>query len=156
MENDILYDEERIGTVFSDIQRYLKDFEDLGIHSVQDLQDKRNFYASSMVLFSLLNRVFDLGSEMAIAHNLGIPDTYREIFVLLQKNGFIENELAHEMIGLVMYRNLLSHEYHGISEETLFNLTKKIASIRQFVGSIKDMIKHKQKKVNSSQGHLKL
>jgi len=146
MENDILYDEERIGTIFSDIQQYLMDLEDLGIHSVQDLQDKRNFYASSMVLFSLLNHVFDLGSEMAIAHNLGIPGTYREIFVLLRKNGIIENDLAHEMIGLVTYRNLLSHEYHGITEETLFNLTKKIARIRQFVGIMKDMIKHKQKK----------
>jgi len=146
MENDILYDEERIGTIFSDIQRYLKDFEDLGIHSVHDLHDKRNFYASSMVLFSLLNRLFDLGSEMAIAHNLGIPGTYREIFVLLRKNGFIEDDLAHEMIGLVTYRNLLSHEYHGISEETLFNLTKKIASIRQFVVIMKDMIQHNQKK----------
>jgi uncharacterized protein YutE (UPF0331/DUF86 family) len=145
MENDILYDEERIGTIFSDIQRYLKDFDDLGINSAQDFHDKRNFYASSMVLFSLLNRVFDLGSEMAIAHNLGIPGTYREIFVLLRKNGFIENDLAHEMIGLVTYRNLLSHEYHGISEETLFNLTKKIASIRQFVGMMQDTIQHKQK-----------
>jgi uncharacterized protein YutE (UPF0331/DUF86 family) len=48
------------------------------------------------------------------------------------------------MIGLVTYRNLLSHEYHGISEETLFNLTKKIASIRQFVGITKDMIQHNQ------------
>ena len=47
MENNILYDEERIGTIFSDIQRYLKDLEDLGIHSAQDLHDKRNFYASS-------------------------------------------------------------------------------------------------------------
>ena len=146
MENDILYDEERIGTIFSDIQRYLMDLEDLGIHSAQDLHDKRNFYASSMILFSLLNRVFDLGSEMAIAHNLGIPGTYREIFVLLRKNGIIENDLAHEMIGLVTYRNLLSHEYHGISEETLFNLTKKIVSIRQFVGIMKDKIQQKQKK----------
>jgi len=32
MENDILYDEERIGTIFSDIQQYLMDLEDLGIH----------------------------------------------------------------------------------------------------------------------------
>ena len=95
-----------------------------------------------MVLFSLLNRVFDLGSEMAIAHNLGIPATYREIFVLLQKNGIIGNDLAPEMIGLVTYRNLLSHEYHGISEESLFNLTKKIASIRQFVGTVQDRIQH--------------
>ena len=146
MENDILYDEELVGTIFSDIQRYLKDFDDLGIHRAHDLHDKRNFYASSMVLFSLLNRVFDLGSEMAIAHNLGIPGTYREIFVLLRKNGIIENDLAHEMIGLVTYRNLLSHEYHGITEETLFNLTKKIASIRQFVDIMKDMIQHTQKK----------
>ena len=99
-----------------------------------------------MILFSLLNRVFYLGSEMAIAHNLGIPGTYREIFVMLRKNGIIENDLAHEMIGLVTFRNLLSHEYHGISEETLYNLTKKIASIRQFVGIMKEMIQHNQKK----------
>ncbi len=145
MENNILYDEERIGTIFSDIQRYLMDLEDLGIHNVLDLHDKRNFYASSMILFSLLNRVFDLGSEMAIAHNLGIPGTYREIFVMLRKNGIIENDLAHEMIGLVTYRNLLSHEYHGITEETLYNLTKKIDSIRQFVGIMKVMIQHNQK-----------
>jgi len=142
MENDIRYDEERIGIIFSDIQRYLKDFEDLGIHGIQDLHDKRNFYASSMVLFSLLNRLFDLGSEMAIAHNLGIPATYREIFVLLQKNEIIGNDLAKEMIGLVTYRNLLSHEYHGITEETLFDLTKKIAGIRQFVGMMQDRIRH--------------
>jgi len=140
MEKDIRYDEERIGTIFSDIQRYLKDFEGVGIHSVRDLDDKRNFYASSMILFSLLNRVFDLGSEMAIAHNLGIPATYRDIFILLQKNGFIGNDLAKEMVGLVTYRNLLSHEYHGITEENLFNLTKKIASIRQFVDLMQDRI----------------
>ena len=97
-----------------------------------------------MVLFSLLNRVFDLGSEMDIAHNLGIPGTYREIFVLLQNNGFIENDLANEMIGLVTYRDLLSHEYHGISEETFFSLTKKIANIRQFMGITKDLIQHNQ------------
>jgi len=145
MDSDILYDEERIGTILSDIQRYLKDFEELGIHDVQDLEDKRNFYASSMVLFSLLNRVFDLGSEMAIAHNLGIPSTYREIFVLLQKDGIIGKDLAHEMVGLVTYRNLLSHEYQGISEEILFTLTKKIPDIRQFVGVMQDRIQHTKK-----------
>lgn len=146
MEHDILYDEERIGTIFSDIQRYIKDFEELEIHTLKDLHDKRNFYASSMVLFSLLNRVFDLGSEMAIAHNLGIPATYREIFVLLRKDGIIGNDLAHDMIGLVTYRNLLSHEYHGISDDTLLELTKKIPSIRQFVNLMQDMIQQMEKK----------
>lgn len=85
---------ERIGTICSDIQRYIRDLEDLNIRQIQDLNDKRNFYALSMILFSLLNRVFDLGSEVALSHNMGIPSTYREIFVLLQKNGFIEHPLA--------------------------------------------------------------
>ena len=90
--------------------------------------------------------MFDLGSEMAIAHNLGIPGTYREIFVMLRKDGMIENDLAHDMIGMVTYRNLLSHEYHGISDETLFELTKKIPRIRQFVNLMQDMIQQLQKK----------
>jgi len=99
-----------------------------------------------MILFSLLNRVFDLGSEMAIAHNLGISATYREIFVLLKNDEIIGSDLTHEMVGLVTYRNLLSHEYHGISEETLFSLTKKTGCIQQFVGVMQDMIQIKQKK----------
>ena len=115
MGTKIHYDIERIGTIFVDIQRYIQDLEDLKISQIQDFKDKRNFYAASMILFSLLNRVFDLGSEIVIAHNLGIPSTYREIFVLLRKNKCMDTDLATSMIGLVTYRNLLSHEYHGIT-----------------------------------------
>ena len=133
MDTKIHYDIERIGTIFVDIQRYIQDLEDLKISQIQDLEDKRNFYAASMILFFLLNRVFDLGSEITIAHNLGIPSTYREIFVLLRKNKCMDTDLATSMIGLVTYRNLLSHEYHGITEEKLFTLIHQINTIRDFV-----------------------
>jgi uncharacterized protein YutE (UPF0331/DUF86 family) len=140
MEKTDRYDMERIGTICSDIQRYLRDLKDLNIRKIEDLNDKRNFYAVSMILFSLLNRVFDLGSEVALSQNLGIPSTYREIFVLLQKNGCIEQPLAKDMIKLVTYRNLLSHEYHGITEEQLFHLTKKVAIIKKFVNQMREKI----------------
>lgn len=133
MGKNVRYDEERIGTIFSDINTYIGDFEELGILQLQDLHDKRNFYAVSMVLFSLLNRLFDLGSEMAIANNLGIPSTYREIFVLLGKKGLIDHGLEKDMIELVTYRNLLCHEYHGITEENLFDLTNRLEKIKKFV-----------------------
>jgi uncharacterized protein YutE (UPF0331/DUF86 family) len=95
-----------------------------------------------MILFSLLNRVFDLGSEIAIANNLGIPSTYREIFVLLRKNGCINNDLATSMIGLVTYRNLLSHEYHGITQEKLFTLIYQLDCVRAFVDTMEKQIKY--------------
>jgi hypothetical protein len=68
------------------IEGCIQDPDDLKICRIPDPDDKRNFSAASMILFSLLNRVFDPGSEGAIAHNSGIPSTYRELFVLMRKN----------------------------------------------------------------------
>jgi uncharacterized protein YutE (UPF0331/DUF86 family) len=137
----IHYDVERMGMLLSDIRTYSDDLEDLNIQTVEDLQDKRNFYAVSMILFSLLNRVFDLGSEVVMAQNLGVPRAYREIFTLLQKKGIIDTELAHGMTGMVTYRNLLSHEYHGITEEKLYTLIKNIGHIKTFVHRMQECIR---------------
>ncbi len=137
---DTGYNIERFGSIFSDIQKYLRDLEEMNIGREEDLNNKRNFYAVSMVMFSLLNRVLDLGSEMVISHDLGIPSTNRDIFVLLEKNGLISTELGKEMKGLVTFRNLLSHEYHGINESKLFLLTKKVGTIREFVDLMKEII----------------
>jgi len=142
MTTKISYNIERIGSILSDIQRYLRDLEELGIRGKEDLADKRTFYAASMILFSLLNRVFDLGNEVGIAHNLGIPSTYREIFTLLRKNGLISEDLSRDMVGLVTYRNLLSHEYHGIDEEKLFALIAKTSSIQAFTGQMQNIIRN--------------
>jgi len=84
-----MYDIERIGKIISDIEKYLRDLEELKIKKIEDLEDKRNFYALSMALFSVLNRTIDLGSEIVMANDLGIPTTYRDIFKLLSKNEFI-------------------------------------------------------------------
>jgi uncharacterized protein YutE (UPF0331/DUF86 family) len=137
----IQYDVERMGSLLSDIRKYSEDLEAMNIRSVEDLKDKRNFYAVSMILFSLLNRVFDLGSEVVMTQNLGIPATYREIFTQLQKKGMISNELAKEMTGMVTCRNLLSHEYHGITEEQLFTLVKNAGHIRTFVQTMQEYIR---------------
>jgi uncharacterized protein YutE (UPF0331/DUF86 family) len=132
MMDDVHYNDERLGTIFFDIRTYIQDFKNLNIDTIEDLRDKRNYYAASMILFSLLNRLLDLGTEITIANNLGIPATYRDIFVTLRKHGFIDDELASEMIGLVTYRNLLSHEYHGITEKDLLVLKNKIPAIQRF------------------------
>lgn len=133
MKHECQYDEERLGTILSDIRTYIQDLADLHIQTIDDVQDKRTFYAGSMILFSLLNRVFDLGSEIAIANNLGIPGTYREIFLVLERNGVIDPALARSMVNLVTYRNLLSHEYQGITTAKLFTLTTRTGTIEEFV-----------------------
>jgi uncharacterized protein YutE (UPF0331/DUF86 family) len=136
-----MYDVERIGKIISDIEKYFRDLEGLNIKEVEDLGDKKNFYAISMVLFSILNRAIDLGDEIVMANNLGMPSTYKEIFRLLTKNKFIDRKVGEELSNLVFYRNLLSHEYYDLTEEDVLEVFKKISIVKKFVERIKDILR---------------
>lgn len=140
-----MYDVERIGKIISDIEKYFTDLEELKIDKEEDLEDKRNFYALSMALFSILNRTINLGSEIVMTNNLGMPATYKDIFRLLGKNGFINNGLEKELSHLVFYRNLLSHEYYGLTEKDVFDVLKRINVVKQFVKKSKDIVRKEMK-----------
>lgn len=135
-----MYDIERIGRIIGDIEKYFRDLEELKIEKVEDLKDKRNFYSISMVLFSILNRAIDLGSEIVAANNLGMPSTYKDIFRLLAKNEFIDKTLERELSHLVFYRNLLSHEYYELTENDVFDIFKRVKIIKKFVEKAKDIV----------------
>ncbi|OEU52403.1 MAG: hypothetical protein BA871_16240 [Desulfuromonadales bacterium C00003096] len=136
-----MYDVERIGKIISDIERYFRDLEGLNIKNVEDLEDRKDFYAISMVLFSILNRAIDLGDEIVMANNLGMPSTYKEIFRLLTRNKYIGKDMGEELSNLVFYRNLLSHEYYDLTEEDVLEVFKKISIVKKFVERIKEVLK---------------
>lgn len=131
------YDIKRIGKMISDIERYFRDLNELNVKSIRDLEDKRNYYTLSMILFSILNRTIDLGEEMVVTNNLGMPSTYREIFSLLMENGFIDKEMEKELSRLVFYRNLISHEYYDFGKEDIFDVYKRIHVVEKFVKVMK-------------------
>ena len=58
-----MYDLERIGKIISDMQRYLKELKDYNL-SIEELHDSKTYHASSMLIFAILNRLIDLGSEI--------------------------------------------------------------------------------------------
>jgi len=138
-----MYDIERIGKIISDIERYFRDLEleGLNIKKVEDLEDRKDFYAISMVLFSILNRAIDLGDEIVMANNLGMPSTYKEIFRLLTRNEYIGKDMGEKLSNLVFYRNLLSHEYYDLTEEDVLEVFKKISIVKKFVERIKEVLK---------------
>ena len=136
-----MYDVERIAKIIGDIEKYFQDLEELSIERVEDLVDKKNFYAISMVLFSLLNRAIDLGDEIVMANNLGMPSTYKEIFRLLTKNKLIDENMGVELSNLVSYRNLLSHEYYDLTENDVFELFRRISIVKKLVEIMKNVLK---------------
>jgi uncharacterized protein YutE (UPF0331/DUF86 family) len=80
-----MFDLERLTKIISAIYRHPDDLEWIELTDTRDLDYLKNFYAVSMILFTLINRVIDLGDEIVTSRNLGVPGTYREIFNLLER-----------------------------------------------------------------------
>ena len=136
-----MFDLERLTKIISDIYRYLGDLERMELTDMRDLDDIKNFYAVSMILFTLINRVIDLGDEIVTSRNLGVPGTYREIFNLLERGKVIDKELASDLSNLVYQRNILAHEYYNLTEKDVFKTYRRAHVIRKFVERVKENIK---------------
>lgn len=130
-------DRERIVKIVSDIEKYMNDLEEMGIKTADDLAGMEKYYATSMIMFSLLNRVIDLAQEVVVGRKLGMPSSYREIFRILRERDFISKEMLGEMEKFVNLRNALSHEYYRISPAEIFRAVKNISFARKFVGEMK-------------------
>jgi uncharacterized protein YutE (UPF0331/DUF86 family) len=135
------YDREQVSKIVSDIERYTKDLQDLGISGREELEDRRTLYALSMLLFTIINRALDLADEVIIANRLGMPQSYREIFDILRRRRFIDRELAEEMAALVFYRNMIAHQYDDLTDDDLYSLFRRLGTITTFVDRMKEVIR---------------
>ena len=136
-----MFDLQRIGKIISDIERYINELNSYKITKADDLNDSKTYNASAMVLFAILNRLIDLGSEIIFAENLSAPNTYQDIMPTLAKVGIIDKERAEKLNLLINKRNILAHFYGDIKEKDLFNLIKNIYLVEDFVKTAKKRIK---------------
>src|SRR3989344_89906 len=109
-----MYDFQRIGKIIADIEKYVRELKSFDIRKQSDLSDAKTYHATSMVVFAILNRLIDLGSEIISAENLGAPNTYSDIMPALAKANVINKESASELNKLIQKRNVLAHFYDDI------------------------------------------
>ena len=126
-----------IVVIIKDIERFFADLESFNIKTIKDISNKEKFYATSMLLFSIINRVIDLGEEIISERRLGFPSKYKEIFDMLYKNNYIDKKLHNNLASLVYFRNLAAHEYYTFREEDVFKAYQKISSVKHFIAKLK-------------------
>lgn len=140
-----MIDREQISIMVKDIEKYLHDLEELGIKSKKDIEDKKTYYASSMLVFSIMNRVVDIANEIISgSENMRLPDTYRDVFEILLKNKVISGETASAMTGLMKYRNVIAHEYYELSADRIYRIKKDISKVEEFISEIRKYLQRKQ------------
>jgi len=94
-----------------------------------------------MLLFSILNAVIDLGEEIIKAKGLGLPTTYREIFLIIGNSGLMDKKLCKRVAELMYFRNLLAHEYYSFDKNKIFSLYQRLYLIEGFIREAKRILK---------------
>lgn len=85
----------------------------------ENLDDYRKMDMIVLNLQRACEAVLDLAVYIVSTRKLGLPQTKREAFILLEKNNIIDSKMSKNMQGMVGFRNIAVHDYKEIDEEIL-------------------------------------
>jgi len=103
----------------------------------KDVKDYYIYNTLAMECFQAANTLIDLAQYIVAKKKLGFPSTYRELFEILEKEGYISEDELKTFKRLIFLRNLIAHEYYRISESELLEMVNLLEKCSDFVNRIK-------------------
>jgi uncharacterized protein YutE (UPF0331/DUF86 family) len=83
----------------------------------------------------------DVASHIVSEGRLGEPETNRELFELLRRNGWLDSELSVVIQRMVGFRNLVVHGYQSLNPAILQDLVvHRLDDLLAFVGAIRSRL----------------
>jgi uncharacterized protein YutE (UPF0331/DUF86 family) len=79
------------------------------------------------ILFNIqmaVQNCIDIAAHIISEEGLGVPGSTTEMFYLLEKQGYLNQDLTGSMVKAVGFRNLIVHEYGKIELEQVYEIAK--------------------------------
>ena len=83
---------------------------------LEDVREER------FILYTLqiaIQAALDVASHIVSDDRLGEPSTNRELFELLAANGWVDRELAAQLVGMTGFRNVVVHGYADVNRDVV-------------------------------------
>ncbi|MDX5476774.1 MAG: DUF86 domain-containing protein [Bacillaceae bacterium] len=107
------------------IERCIKRIEDVYENNPANLQDFTKQDSIILNIQRACEASIDIAMYVAATSKLGIPQTSREAFELLQTNGKISLQVAQNLKGMVGFRNIAVHDYQKLNTSILQKIVEK-------------------------------
>lgn len=80
----------------------------------------------------------DLGTRVIRMNNLGIPQTSRDVFVLLEEAQIIPSELSKKLQAMIGFRNIAVHDYQKLNLDIVHSIIQNnLSDFESFVSIMK-------------------
>lgn len=109
--------------VIEDEINFLKEIQKLNINEFQ--RDLRNLKSTCRSLQNAIQALIDLGNHIISSLNLGKPEIYEDIPILLFENKVITKSFKEKFIYMIKFRNFLVHEYDRVNPLRIYKILKE-------------------------------
>jgi uncharacterized protein YutE (UPF0331/DUF86 family) len=97
------------------------------------VEDPDTYHLAERYLHLAIESALDIANHLIADASLESPETYRDAFAILARNGVIDPALGQRMQLWAGYRNILVHAYltidHGVAWDAIAN---NLDDLRQF------------------------
>jgi uncharacterized protein YutE (UPF0331/DUF86 family) len=92
------------------------------------------------ILFNIQTAVqncIDIAAHIISEESFGVPGSTTEMLYILEKNGYLDNDLTQKMVKAVGFRNLIVHEYGKIELEQVYEISQNdINDLNEYLKAI--------------------
>lgn len=121
----------------SAVQKCLKRIESVTELKPERLEDQDVQDIFVLNLQRAIQSTIDLATHIIATQGLGLSDTIRGSFELLEKAEMIEKDLSRKMQAMVGFRNIAIHDYQSMDADILKSILKKnLRDLEEFYTTI--------------------
>ncbi len=104
---------------YESIEKCIKRINEEYENNKENLYDYRRMDCIVLNLQRACEITIDIAMYIISTKKIGLPQTKKEAFDILEKNNIISKELSKNLKAMVGFRNIAIHEYKQIDEEIL-------------------------------------
>lgn len=111
-----------------------------------DKSNLSNYTKADAIMFNLQRAcelVIDTATYVISTRKLGIPQSKKDAFEILQKNNLISEDMLKKMKGMIGFRNIAVHDYQDIDEEILIDVIENhLDDLEEFIRLMLNLGEH--------------
>lgn len=127
------------------INRCIKRINEVYDNNFENLKDYTKQDSIILNIQRLCEAAIDISMHVIAEFELGVPQSSREAFTILNNKGIIDEDLSDKLKAMVGFRNLAVHDYQKLNLKIVKSIIEKhLKDIKKYAEIIKNEVKNRE------------